>query len=267
MGLSTPKDEWTAYVVVLAGGPVGHLIYLQEGQVTRVGRSPECELRFSGTNISREHATFENQDGQVDLVDLGSTNGTLVNGKRITRCRLFDKDRICIGDTILRFAERAEPLLKGQLAQDAFLRKFREYFVFHRERDLPLSLMLVAWGDAKRIEQVHGLEMKRRIGLSFSKELADRLWTDDVMTAFSATNFAVLSTLSHPESAEKRARLLFRSLTELKFRSEQGPLGLNVIIGLVSSLTGRFRDPEEMLLAADQNLAIGRKKGMSQIIF
>ncbi|MQA95036.1 MAG: FHA domain-containing protein [Streptosporangiales bacterium] len=50
-----------------------------------VGRSPDCDLRLGDDGVSRYHADFHLQKGRWVVVDLGSTNGTRVNGWRITK--------------------------------------------------------------------------------------------------------------------------------------------------------------------------------------
>lgn len=52
--------------------------------ILRIGRMPECDLKLSDTTVSRYHAEFRRSQTGWFLVDLGSTNGTRVNGWRIT---------------------------------------------------------------------------------------------------------------------------------------------------------------------------------------
>jgi hypothetical protein len=74
-----------------------------------VGRSRECDVRLEDGNVSRRHAELGRGDDAVwSIVDLGSTNGTEVNGRRITRrTSLEDGDRIVIGGTELVFSRGA----------------------------------------------------------------------------------------------------------------------------------------------------------------
>jgi len=66
-----------------------------------IGRSPECELVLRDSRASRRHARIAARDGVLILTDLGSTNGTRVNGHRITEVVLGAGDRIAIGETVL----------------------------------------------------------------------------------------------------------------------------------------------------------------------
>ena len=68
-----------------------------------IGRSRECDVRLADSNVSRRHAEVRHEDGAYWIVDLGSTNGTELNGKRIERARLSDGDRITLGSTDVVF--------------------------------------------------------------------------------------------------------------------------------------------------------------------
>ncbi len=72
-----------------------------------LGRSRECDIVVADHNVSRQHAEIRLEDGIHWLVDLDSTNGTLVNGKKVKRVKLETGDRIEVGSTELVF-ERTE---------------------------------------------------------------------------------------------------------------------------------------------------------------
>ena len=67
-----------------------------------LGRSRECDIRLPDANSSRRHAEIRHEDDAWWVVDLGSTNGTLVNGKRASG-RLRDGDVIMLGSTEIVF--------------------------------------------------------------------------------------------------------------------------------------------------------------------
>jgi pSer/pThr/pTyr-binding forkhead associated (FHA) protein len=71
--------------------------------VTVIGRGAEADLRLADTGVSRAHAEVLLDGPEVRLTDLGSTNGTLVNGRRISAAVLVDGDRIEVGATPLVF--------------------------------------------------------------------------------------------------------------------------------------------------------------------
>jgi hypothetical protein len=72
-----------------------------------LGRSREADVRVPDESISRRHAEIRQEDGEYWVVDLGSMNGTRVNGKRVDRQRLTDGDTIALGATEIVFGRPA----------------------------------------------------------------------------------------------------------------------------------------------------------------
>lgn len=74
------------------------------GQELTIGRSSACDLRLDDTFSSHRHARIFWQRGKIYIEDLGSTNGTFLNGGQLTRPEpLKDEDRVRIGDTEMRY--------------------------------------------------------------------------------------------------------------------------------------------------------------------
>lgn len=74
-----------------------------DGERFVIGRLKTCEVGIDDVNASRRHAAIEREGSGWAVVDLGSTNGTLVNDQPVTRTRLLDGDVITIGVTELTF--------------------------------------------------------------------------------------------------------------------------------------------------------------------
>ncbi len=70
---------------------------------TVIGRLDECDVALSDQKVSRRHAEVRPGAEGYLVVDLGSTNGTQVNGNRVTEHLLGDGDRIHLGDTEIKF--------------------------------------------------------------------------------------------------------------------------------------------------------------------
>jgi hypothetical protein len=83
--------------------PSGERVDLGSGTVT-VGRLPECTISINDSDISRNHAVIKAGPTAYVVTDLGSTNGTMVNGVKIVgEHRLRDGDIISFGSTHVRF--------------------------------------------------------------------------------------------------------------------------------------------------------------------
>ena len=79
--------------------------YELQTPVTLLGRGTDCDLRLVDPGVSRHHAELRVEEDQVVLVDLGSTNGTFVNGQPVRRVALIDGTNITLGRTTLVFRQ------------------------------------------------------------------------------------------------------------------------------------------------------------------
>jgi pSer/pThr/pTyr-binding forkhead associated (FHA) protein len=94
----------TASAVVRSGADEGRRLALVGSRLT-VGRGSSCDLTIADTTVSREHAAFVLRGDTWWVVDLGSTNGTRVNGLRTSEQPLGRGDRIEFGDVVVEMVE------------------------------------------------------------------------------------------------------------------------------------------------------------------
>jgi hypothetical protein len=72
------------------------------GRCLRIGRSSSCDLVLADDSVSRRHAEIALRGGVCVVRDLGSCNGTWVNGRPVLRARLRRGDELMLGETVLR---------------------------------------------------------------------------------------------------------------------------------------------------------------------
>src|SRR3954447_15141721 len=109
-------------LVIVQGRSVSNTIKLGEG-VTTIGRHDECNLRIKSSQVSRKHCELFEKKGLLMVKDLGSSNGTLVNGKRIEGQSVLEPgDELTIGGVKLRVAKVGEavpaPKVPSKAAND-----------------------------------------------------------------------------------------------------------------------------------------------------
>ena len=76
-----------------------------DGPRATIGRSDDVECVLRDPNVSRRHAEFrQGSSGEWEIVDLGSTNGIKVNGRRTSSARLREGDQVTVGTTTFRFS-------------------------------------------------------------------------------------------------------------------------------------------------------------------
>ncbi len=100
------KPLGRAALVVLSGWEIGLRIPIGEARIL-IGRSPGCDVVIPSNSVSREHAAIEpvREDGAlaVYVSDLGSSNGTQVNGTPVVRARLQASDKVRMGEVNFSF--------------------------------------------------------------------------------------------------------------------------------------------------------------------
>ncbi|HEX7452234.1 MAG TPA: FHA domain-containing protein, partial [Polyangiaceae bacterium] len=91
-----------ALLLVLSGPRLGNRTVLSDAPV-EIGRGSSCGLVLDADSVSRRHAKIEPIGAGHLLTDLGSTNGTYVNGLRVKEHSLLDGDRVQIGKALLKY--------------------------------------------------------------------------------------------------------------------------------------------------------------------
>lgn len=98
----------TPILVIVKGGNVGTTIPIADGALV-IGSGTNVDLPLAYEGVSRRHALLKHFGGRVLVVDLGSLNGTWVNGRKITgETALADRDQIGLGSVLLRFRQLQE---------------------------------------------------------------------------------------------------------------------------------------------------------------
>ena len=91
------------FQLIMRSGPTPGASFILEGEQLTVGRDATNEIVINDSEISRRHARLTFQGGKYVLEDLGSTNGTFVNGQPVRRVALTDGTRVTLGRTTLVF--------------------------------------------------------------------------------------------------------------------------------------------------------------------
>src|SRR5437588_12810715 len=127
MGLSPPISPFSASAAGVGLMMRAQLVPLDKGEainitkeMTLVGRGEGCDLRLDHKSVSKLHCVLVKTDGLILLRDLGSTNGTRVNGQRVRRAALLPNDLLNIASLKFRVlfgAKLLEPVSPEERTQ------------------------------------------------------------------------------------------------------------------------------------------------------
>jgi len=231
----------TCVLEVMQGPQAGTRFRLEPGR-TVVGRHPSCGLVLDAVSVSRQHAAIEVEGTQAWIEDLGSRNGTAVDGRRISgRRALIDGQQLRIGDQRLAFSSSAPLTVEHLLGSGAFaigdLVEEGADSVILSAVEVPVRPELAAGDPEKLLRAAGGLD--RAIGASVVLEEVLPRTLDGLFQIFPQAERGFLL-LVEPESR----RLVVRA-SKFAPTVEAGPLLLS------RSLMERVMQSRQALLSAD----------------
>ncbi len=104
--MSTPSGSKNYALKFISGKYQGGEFPLKADKQIVIGRSSELDMVLVEDMVSRKHAKIMISAGNITIEDLGSTNGTFVNGEKVKQARLKEGDRILIGTSILKLIQQ-----------------------------------------------------------------------------------------------------------------------------------------------------------------
>jgi hypothetical protein len=150
--LSTTDVDLSQVIGWLSCEPLAPLP-LVPGSAITIGRSPDCDLVLRSKAISRKHALVKGMGQDMQLEDLGSANGTFLNGKRTPRANLVSGDVITIGSYEIQVGSNEA---MAQSGQDADMEGTQVIEAVQTESGF--------LGDGALLELLQGIEFNRKTG-------------------------------------------------------------------------------------------------------
>jgi len=100
---SAKDPEQKAHLVLLTGDRAGTHYLIKDDRMTILGRDTQCQIHIQDKDASRRHAAIQPFGREFYIMDMGSTNGTLINGQQEEKRILRHADRITIGKQEYQF--------------------------------------------------------------------------------------------------------------------------------------------------------------------
>jgi diguanylate cyclase (GGDEF)-like protein len=261
----------SAYVIVLSGQAFGGKMFKLTSAECTLGRGDDADVRVDDEGVSRRHAKLvRSDDGTVRLVDLGSTNGTFVNGRRIDIQALVDGDRIQIGSlTTLQFSlkdeleEQVQAELYDQATRDPLTRiynkrlfqdRLKEEFAYCLRHRVPLSLALFDIDFFKRVNDTLGHPAGDHVLQALAARVAETIRAEDLFCRYGGEEFAIIMRESTEDQAVLFAERIRRLVQATPFVWNDTRIPITVSLGVATLLAGNLRTPEELIAAADRYL-------------
>jgi diguanylate cyclase (GGDEF)-like protein len=282
---SNPALLGTRAVLTVVSGPsTGRVFTVAEGgDATVVGRGKEVQVRVDDAGASREHARFiETEDGTYVVEDMGSTNGTFVDGKRVERAELRSGDRIHIGpNVVISFAivaaqaEHIAHQLYESSVQDPLTRVYnRRYLVerlaselaYAKRHKTHLAIIIFDLDLFKRVNDTHGHLAGDAVLREVAALVQRMVRAEDVFARFGGEEFVLLVRGIEHVNVGRFAERVRAAVERLEVKFEEMVLRVTVSLGYASlrELPELQRDTDTLLGLADERLYKAKTDGRNR---
>lgn len=262
-------------LIVVAGPGVGKHVSLGD-RVIEIGRLPRCELSIESSSVSRRHARLElRSDGYV-IVDLGSKNGTRVNGVCVQEQSLQDGDLIKLGKAVIKYAESAGTELRylrelyENSATDALTgvanrRRFEEALRSEatkaRAFQVSLALLMVDIDHFKAVNDRYGHVAGDQVLRSVARTLREQVRETDIVGRVGGEEFAVLCSGTQDEGARRLAERIRAAVETSAIEFEGTHIHVTVSVGVAIQGLEAEWDTKQLYKDADDRLYRAKRSG------
>jgi len=287
--IEAEQEDWA--LIRYVGEPIGEVILLQHEQV-RLGRASDSDLYFPEAEVSRHHAILERMQHEggrslVRIVDLGSTNGTFINGHRIEaphipqdlhpgdvlrvgshafKLKYLDAVERCYHEA-MRVQTTLDPLsgVSNRATVLSFLEKQADLSFRHHR---PLSLILCDLDRFKQVNDTWGHAAGDDVLRYFGALLLSRLRASDQVGRIGGEEFLLVLPETPGREAAAVAEALREGLetSEIPIGDSLEPLGVTCCFG-VAQLEERDTDGGSLLARADVALYRAKTAGRNRVEF
>jgi two-component system, cell cycle response regulator len=276
------KGRQRELFVRLDSANAGEVWTLDRDEVS-IGRHPDNIIAIDDQGLSRQHVRIRRVGGASIAEDLGSSNGTFVNGERITTKRLENGDTIQFGPRVcFRFTvagEHEERVLKQlyeSSVRDALTQAYnRHYFAgqlgselsFALRHGADLSLLLLDVDHFKRVNDTRGHLAGDHVLKAMSTLLNAQLRREDIFARFGGEEFVVLLRGVAIAGAAILAERLRVATEQLKLSFDNQEFGITVSLGCASLACCNRHDPESLVQRADGRLYQAKRDGRNRAVW
>ena len=269
-----------AYLVILAGPQMGEMVKLEPGSLITIGREEGVQLLLNDDGVSRQHARISMHNAEVTIADLGSRNGTFVNGVKITERKLADGDKIQIGVATtfkFTFTDNLEEEYQRRLLEAAmrdpltgvynrrhFDERMQAEFAASRRHGTPLSLLVVDVDHFKKVNDSHGHLAGDAALKTVARVLSEGLRKEDILARYGGEEFVIIARGSDLAGATQFAERLRERVEQSSTRWENKDLRVTVSIGLAQ--LGGEMSVQQLIDAADRGVYQAKHNGRNQVV-
>ena len=282
--LGEAKRVNNAYLIIISAktaATIGKMLKLEKGEFV-MGRAPDTQLQVEDDGISRKHCKISTApNGHFQLVDLGSTNGTFLNGIKVNVATLQDGDKCQIGaNTVVKFSiqDQLEEQYQRSIYESAtrdgltrifnkkyFLDTLRKEFAYCLRHRVALSLVMFDIDHFKKINDTYGHPAGDYVLQKVAAKVAETVRQEDLFARYGGEEFALMLRESAADKSIRCAERCRRAVDGSEFVFNGTPIRVSISLGVATVLDSDFAQPEDLISAADKYLYRAKKGGRNRV--
>ena len=277
-------DEAPPALVLLVGpAPLIGKQWLLEKAENIIGRADSSDIQVDDRSISKSHAKVSLYEGEVTLIDLESTNKTIINNKILKPLlphELKNNDQIKAGNVIFKFLEKGNietmasaqtfeamqtDALTGVLNRAALNSRAKEAFQKTETLQQPLSIVAFDIDYFKKVNDTYGHQAGDYILTELSKVVRDKLIREnDVFARYGGEEFCLVLSGSNLKTAEEVAERVRHTIEQHRFVFQGQAIPVTLSAGVATRLP---KDViwEDIFQRADVGLYESKKTGRNKV--
>jgi diguanylate cyclase (GGDEF)-like protein len=278
--LRSRRQQVAAYVVVLQGTNVGEMHKI-EGPEVVIGRAASATVRLNDDGISRRHCRILSIGGQVIIEDLGSANGTVVNGEIIQQHALKEGDKVRLGaNTMLKFTyqDKLDETFQQQMLdaalRDGLTRAYNKKFfqdrldtefAYARRHKSMLSLVMFDVDYFKRVNDNYGHLAGDAVLVHLARLTQSTIRTEDVLARYGGEEFAIVCRGIALLNAGVLGERLRARVEQEHFDYQGTRLPVTISVGVAALPEANASVPSELIRDADSALYEAKRSGRNRV--
>jgi two-component system, cell cycle response regulator len=280
------EEQKSGYLMILssAAPAVMGKLFKVDGKQTDIGRSRDCEVCIEDESVSRRHARLIRAGEDYLLEDLGSANGTFVNGIRVPKATLRAGDKVQVGSTtVLMFSlhDRLEEQFQNRVYEAATLDGLTEVFnrryledvlekeyAFCSRHEVPLSVVMVDVDRFKLINDTHGHLAGDYVLWQVARLLVSVVRIEDMVGRYGGEEFTLVLRETDRAGALVCAERCRSVIQMNRFRHNDTAIPVTISAG-VSTITRAVagKSARDLVAAADKGLYRAKETGRNRVEF
>jgi diguanylate cyclase (GGDEF)-like protein len=268
-------------LVRMDGINVGQLFALDRDEL-RLGRHTSSDIVLADDGVSRRHARIT-RDGEGYLIeDLGSANGTFVQGKRVERHRLRDGDVFQVGpNAMFRYAytdasqhnmlqklyeASVRDALTGTYNREHFEERLKVEIAFAKRHQTQVSLLLFDLDHFKRINDSYGHPAGDAVLISIAERVSAGLRTEDVFARYGGEEFVVILRGIDLASAGRVGERLRDRVAASPVIFDHTKIPVTLSVGCAALGCCPEPNAEALVAIADRRLYAAKRTGRNRVV-